>query len=129
MNKKPAALVCGMLEDNGRILFLLKKDERGVERLWMPCTAIYSSANSVIELAKEFKRQTGIDGEVHEVVFQNKHNSGSRKRKFIIPVLVFKMTAKNRTTKPSDEFSGFRWLSLDDAKTHRLDRKLEWLKY
>lgn len=125
--KRPKSLLCGMLEDGGRTLFLLRKDETGVERLEMPCVESFSSGNSA-ELATEFKRQTGIDAEVHEIAMQGKHNAGSRKRKFFIPALVFKLTAKNRSAKPSAEFSGFRWLSMEDAKAARLGRKLAWIR-
>ncbi len=126
--KKPGALVCGMLDDDGRVLFLIRRNDRGMEQLEMPCIETFSSVNVVDELATEFKRQTGIDGEVHEVAFQSRYNAGSRKRRYFVPVLVFRVTAKNRTAKPSNEFAGFRWFSLDNAKLQRLCRKLEWLK-
>lgn len=125
---KPTALVCGMLEDNGRVLFLLKKDERGIECLEMPCILVYSGGNPLSDITNEFKRQTKIDGQVHESVLESRYNSGSRKRRQLIPVLVFKITAKNMTAKPADEFSGFKWLSFDSAKTQRLSRKLEWIR-
>lgn len=125
---KPTALACGMLEDNGRVLFLLKKDERGIECLEMPCTLIYSGGNPLSEITNEFKRQTKIDGQVHESILEGRYNAGSRKRRQLIPVLVFKITAKDRTARPSDEFSGFKWFSFDSAKTQRLSRKLEWIR-
>lgn len=125
--KRPKSLLCGMLEDGGRVLFLLRKDKSDVERLEMPCVESFSSGNPA-ELAAEFKRQTGIDGEVHAVAYQSRYNAGSRKRRCMIPVLVFSITAKNMTARPSGEFSGFRWLSLDGAKMQKLDRKLEWIR-
>lgn len=126
--KNPIALACGMLEDNERVLFLLKKDERGIECLEMPCVLIYSGGNPLSEIANEFKRQTGIDGQVHESIMEGRYNTGSRKRKYLVPVLIFKITAKNRTARPASEFSGFKWMSLDDGKNKRLSRKLEWIR-
>ena len=126
--KKPAALVCGVLEDGGRILFLLRKDGTGVARLELPSVEVSSQSNQVSELSGEFKRQTGIDGEVHEILFQSLYNTGSRKRKYKIPVFLFKVTAKNRTARVANEFSGFKWLSVDDARKQKLGRKLEWLR-
>ena len=122
----PKALVCGMLEDGGRILFLIMKDQQGTERLEIPCFLAYSDAD-VMRLAQEFREQTGIDGEVGEITIQTKNNAGSRKKKSWVPCLVFRMTAKNRTAKPTKRFSGFRWLSLDDAKKQKLWRNTEWI--
>lgn len=124
----PKALACGMLEDNGRVLFLVRADERGVERIELPSVVVPSGRSPVAEIRSEFLRQTGIDGEVHEAVLEGRHNAGSRKRRAWVPALVFKITAKQRNARPSAEFSGFRWLSLDDAKKERLGRSLEWLR-
>lgn len=123
----PKALACGMLEDNGRVLFLLRKDEHGTERVEMPCVLVPSGRSPVAEIRMEFARQTGIDGEVHEITIEGRHNAGTRRRKAFAPALVFKITAKQRNAKPSPEFSGFRWLSLDDAKKQKLSRNTEWL--
>ena len=126
--KKPTALVCGMLEDNGRVLFLVRKDYHGTERIELPSVLVFSSVNAIGELAIEFKRQSGIDGQIHESIIDTRHNAGSRRKKYFVPVLVFKVTAKNRTAKPSSEFSGFCWLSMENAKQQKLDRKLEWIR-
>jgi len=124
----PKALACGMLEDGGRVLFLVRADPNGTERIELPCILVPSGRSPFAEIKSEFPRRTGIDGEVHEIVIEGRHNAGSRKRRIWVPVLVFKVTARNRSANPPTEFSGFRWLSLDDAKKQRLDRKLEWLR-
>ncbi len=124
----PKALACGMLEDGGRVLFLLRKDERGIERLEMPCVLVPSGRSPYAEIRNAFPRQTGIDGEIHEVVLEGVHNAGSRKRKMRVPCLVFRVSARNRSARPSSEFSGFRWLSPEDALRQRLARTLEWLR-
>jgi len=122
------ALACGMLEDRGRMLFLLQKDAQGIERIGLPCTDVYSGESPVHKLAAEFKRQTGIDAEICEIRMESKHNSGSRKRKNWVPCLVFSVKAKVAKAVPSGEFSGFKWLSLDDAKKMKLGRKAEWIR-
>lgn len=125
----PKALACAMLEDNGRVLFLVKTDERGIERIELPSVIVPSGRSPFAEIKSEFARTTRIDGEVHEIIQESRFNAGSRKRRSMVPVLVFKVTARNRSAKPPPgEFSGFRWLSLEDAKSLRLDRKLEWLR-
>ncbi len=124
----PKALACGMLEDGGRVLFLVRKDESGTERIEMPCVLVPSGRSPYAEINAEFRRQTGIDGQVHEAVMESRHNAGSRKRRSFVPVLVFKVTARERYARPSAEFSGFRWLSLDDARRQRLSRNAEWLR-
>ena len=123
------ALACGMLEDGGRILFLVRKDANGIERIEMPCVLVRSGRSPHAEINEAFPRMTGIaDCQVHEIIIEGRHNSGSRKRRGFVPVLAFKITARNRTARPSDEFSGFRWLSLDDARGQRLTRNSEWLR-
>ncbi len=124
----PKALACGMLEDGGRVLFLVRKDEAGTERIEMPCVLVPSGRSPYAEINSEFRRQTGIDAQVHEAVMESRHNAGSRKRRSFVPVLVFKVTARERYAKPSGEFSGFRWLSLEDAMKQRISRNLEWLR-
>jgi len=125
----PKALACGMLEDNGRVLFLVRLDVSGIERIELPSIIVPSGRSAFAEIKNEFARSTGIDGEVHEIVMESRFNAGTRKRKAWVPVLVFKVTARNRNAKPPpSEFSGFKWLSLEDAKKMRLDRKLEWLR-
>lgn len=124
----PKALACGMLEDGGRVLFLVSRDAAGAERIEMPCVLVPSGRSPFAEISSEFRRQTGIDGQVHEVVMESRHNAGSRKRRSFVPVLVFKVTARERYAKPSAGFSGFRWLSLEDAMRQRLSRNAEWLR-
>jgi hypothetical protein len=123
----PKALACGMLEDEGRTLFLVRRDEHGTERIELPCVLAPSGRSPFAEIKGEFVRQTGIDGQVHEIVLEGRHNAGTRKRKIWVPCLVFRITARERRAKPASEFSGFRWLPLDEAKKQRLTRNAEWL--
>lgn len=123
------ALACGMLEDGGRVLFLVRKDASGAERIEVPCVLVPSGRSPFAEIKDAFPKLTGIeDCQVHEIILEGRHNAGSRKRRNFVPVFVFKVTARNRTAKPPGEFSGFRWLSLDDAKKEKLGRNAEWLR-
>jgi len=124
----PKCLACGMLKDEGRVLFLKRKDERGIERIELPCVLVQSGRSPVAEIKSEFIRQTGIDAQMHEIVLESRHNAGSRKRKSWVPCLVFKFTAKNMRTKPASEFSGFGWLKLEDVKKEKLGRNTEWIR-
>lgn len=123
----PKALACGMLEDEGRVLFL-KKMEYGIEKIEMPCVVVPSGRSPVAEIRERFQEQTGIEGEVHEIIHEARYNTGSRRRKQWIPCLVFKITARNRRAKPSEEFSGFKWLRIEDAVKERKTRKCEWIR-
>ncbi len=120
-------LVCGMLEDNKRFLFLKRKDENGIERLEFPSVIMKSGTDPASLLVLAFKEKTGIDGEISDILFEEKYNSGSRKRKVLIPCLAFRFLAKNKTAKPPNEFSGFKWLTLDDAKKQKIARTSEWI--
>ncbi|MFH0884638.1 MAG: hypothetical protein V1861_02930 [Candidatus Micrarchaeota archaeon] len=125
----PKALACGMLEDGGRILFLVRKDASGAERLEMPCVLVPSGRSPFAEIKEVFGKLTGIaDCQVHEVELEGRFNSGSRRRRFLVPCLVFRISARNRTARPSGEFTGFRWLSIEEALKQRLSRNLEWLR-
>jgi hypothetical protein len=123
----PKALACGMLEDEGRILFLKYKDRHGIERLELPSVVSYSG-DVISQLAEAFREQTGIDGEVGEAITETRHNAGSRRRRRWIPCLAFRITAKSMRARPSAKFSGFRWLSIEDAKREKLGRNTEWIR-
>jgi len=123
----PKALACGMLEDNGRVLFLVRRDMNGTERIEMPCILVASGRSPFAEIKSFFQKATGIDAEIHEIALEGRYNAGSRKRRNMVPVLAFRVSARNRTTRPMAGFSGFRWLSLDDARKQRLARNCEWL--
>jgi len=123
----PKALACGMLRDNERILFLTHKDAHGIERIELPSVEVLEEEDPVQKLTEEFKRQTGIDAEVREIKMQKRYNSGSRRKKHWIPCIIFSMRAKNMNARPSSEFSGFKWLNMEKAKTMKLARKAEWL--
>ncbi|MGV8085940.1 MAG: hypothetical protein ACP5N9_06850 [Candidatus Bilamarchaeum sp.] len=121
------ALAVAALEDNERYLFLIRKDANAVERIELPAVVVPSGKSPVAEIKSEFTRQTSIDGQVEGIIAQSTYNSGSRKRRALVPVLIFKVTAKERFAKPSNEFSGFKWLSLEQAKKEKLTRNAEWL--
>lgn len=123
----PKALACGMLEDEGRVLFL-KKTEYGTERLEMPCVVVPSGRSPVAEIKEKFLQYTGIDGEVHEIIYEGRYNAGSKRRKSWIPCLVFRITARERRAAPGKEFSGFRWLGIEAAAREKLTRKCEWIR-
>lgn len=124
----PVALAIGLLEDKERALFLLRKDEKGEERLEIPCVEVMAGDNPVAALAASFRAQTGIDAQVHEILFQKKHNAGTRKRRAIVPALVFKLTSKSHSVRASGEFSGYRWLEQKDMLGKKLTKNAEWLR-
>ena len=123
----PKALACGMLHDGNRVLFLVRRDAQGTERIELPCAEIFGAEDPVGKLTMEFRRQTGIDAEILEIKIQKRYNTGSRRRKRWIPCLVFNARAKNMKAKVSPEFSGFKWLDIEKAKEIKLGRKAEWL--
>ncbi|MBU0527560.1 MAG: hypothetical protein ABH983_00540 [Candidatus Micrarchaeota archaeon] len=123
----PKALICGMLSDGGRVLFLVKKDQHGVERLELPWVYSYQTTNPVSQLGEIFLKQTGIDAEVGEIKLEAKHNAGSRRKKNWISCYVFEIKAKNKQAHPSSEFVGFRWVGLKEVKKEKLGRMTEWI--
>jgi len=124
----PSAIAAGLLEDGERALFLVRKNMLGEELLEIPCVEVMAGDNPVAALVFAFRAQSGIDAEVHEILFQRRHNAGTRKRRADIPVLVFKVTAKSHSVRAAPEFSGYKWLSPKDMAGKRLSRKSEWLR-
>jgi len=124
----PSALACGLLEDGDRALFLVRIDEKGQERLEMPCVEVMAGENPVAAIATAFRAQTGIDAQVHGIKFERRHNAGTRKRRALVPALVFELSAKSHALKLAPEFSGYRWLEQKDLAGKRLSRKSEWLR-
>ncbi|MFH1222564.1 MAG: NUDIX hydrolase [Candidatus Micrarchaeota archaeon] len=122
------ALACGILEDSGRVLFLKRFDEHGIERLELPSILVPSGKDPVSLLVAAFKEQTGIDAELCDLLFERRHNAGTRRRKNFVPCLVFSFKTKKAVAKPATEFSGFKWLSVEDAKRSKLGRNSEWLR-
>ncbi len=123
----PSALAAGLLEDNGRALFLVRKNAVGIETVELPCAFLLRGENPVARLSDAFRQQTGIDAQVHDVLFERRHNIGTRKRRTFVPVLVFKITAKNASAKPAKEFSGCKWISSADLQKYKLARNCTWL--
>jgi len=125
--KPPVALACGLLEDGNRALFLCRRNEKGEEELELPCALLFAGDNPVSSLAIEFRRQTGIDGEVHEVIIEGKHNAGSRKRRLLVPALAFKLTAKSASVRVSSEFCSYKWLERRELSGKKIGRLLRWM--
>lgn len=123
----PAALAAGLLVDSQRALFLCRKNFEGKETVELPCVLLQKGENPVAALASEFRRQAGIDAQVHEVLFERKHNAGTRKNKSFIPVLVFKVTAKSASARIAGEFSGYRWLASGELPKFKLAKNCLWL--
>jgi hypothetical protein len=94
----------------------------------MPCVLVPSGRSPVAEIKEKFQEQTGIEGVVQEIILEKRHNAGTRRRRNWVPCLIFKITARERRAKPSGEFSGFKWMPLEEAKKQKLARTLEWLR-
>ena len=123
-------LTIGALEDGGRYLFLLRRLPNGSETVELPSIIVPSGKSPTASIREEFERQTGItDIIVNEIIVEARYNAGSRKRKNFVPVLVFGITARNRSAKPpAPEFAGFQWMKIQDAKNKKLSRRCEWLR-
>jgi hypothetical protein len=125
---KIAMLACGLLEDNGRALFLVSINKEKKERFLLPYDFVMPGEDPVSRIVEAFRLQTGIDAQAHEIAFEGRHNAGSRKRKLWVPAMAFHMTAKNARAIPSKAFSGFRWVPLGEVASLRLAREAEWLR-
>ncbi|MEM0437757.1 MAG: hypothetical protein QXU54_00475 [Candidatus Micrarchaeia archaeon] len=124
----PHALVCGLLEDGGRVLFLVERTADGSERLSLPGRVITRGENPSLAVKQCFESQAGLDVQVLEVMIQGRHNAGSRKNKVWVPALGVRVSAKNRFASPRPPFTGVRWVDMKMALGKvRLSRTAEWL--
>jgi hypothetical protein len=124
----PSALAAGLLEDGERALFLVRRNALGEELYEVPCVEVMAGENPVAAICAAFRAQTGIDAEVHEILFQRRHNIGTRKRRAFVAALVFKLTAKSHAVRPAPEFAGYKWLAPSDMGGKRLSKRSEWLR-
>jgi|SRR3989338_2719532 len=127
-SQAPSALACGLLEDGGRALFLCRKSLKGAETVELPCCLLFKGENPVAKLAEVFRMATGIDAQVHDVLFERRYSIGSRRRKTRIPALVFGISAKSHKANPFADYSGCRWIASKDLAKHRLAKSCEWLR-
>lgn len=123
----PSSMVCALLLDGKRALFLVKKRMDGTEEIELPCVAIMRGEDPAGAAKAELRRATGIDGHAVGTVFTGEHNCGNRKRKIWIPAIAFRIEAKNTRATPSAEYAGVKWLEAQDAARCRISRKCEWI--
>jgi hypothetical protein len=123
--ERPKALICGMLEHDGKALFLKRKELDG-ESIEMPSVFGILSADPISQLAEAFKKQTGMHADVGPVVFESRHEYEG----VHIPCLVFRMSLLHpdqTEPEPAGVYSGFVWLALEDAKLRKHAPKGRWL--
>ncbi len=130
----PIALAVGLLEDGGRALFTEKTlphaahAPRGAAPaavFELPGVLIFPGEDPTARLRSSFAESLGLDVQVHGVTRESTFNAGSRKHKHTVPVLVFKVTAKNTRAK---EGVKARWLPLHNLRGIKLSRNTEWLR-
>jgi len=124
----PSALICALFEDKGRYFFLEKTDERARRQIELPCVLVNEGEDPVAMLAVYLHSSLSLDAQIHLICLRGMHNSGSRKRKHLIPALAFRCTAKRMNARLPSSFSGSRWLSAEDALKERLGRNTDWLQ-
>ncbi len=128
--KAPRALICGLLENGGKALFLLRKDEDGKERIELPWIYGTIAADPVGAIGEAFRKQTSIKVHAGEIIYEGKEDIGEEGRPDIVPVLVFAMIADRKPMEepyPASGYSGFLWLSMEEAKNRPLGKHARWL--
>lgn len=115
-------LLCALLEDGGRALFVEKAFGESV-KYSLPCVLADEADDPVKALAAAVMAQTGIDVQVGSIVFTGKHNAGSRRRKQFVGALAFACSAKRYSTRVKS-----RWFRSADVSSLKLSREAEWLK-
>ncbi len=128
--KAPRALVCGLLEKDGKGLFLTRKDQGGLERIELPWIYGTIAADPVGAIGEAFRKQTSVKVHAERIIYEGKEDIGDEGMPDIVPVLVFSMIPGRKPMEepvPSREYSGFLWLTLDEARERPLGRHARWL--
>lgn len=128
--KAPRALICGMLEREGRALFLMKGDADGEGRIEMPWIYGTLSGDPVGALGEAFRKQTSVKVHAERIVMEGKEDIGEPGRPDIVPVLVFRMVADRRPLEepyPAKGYDACLWLALDEARRMPLGAHARWL--
>ncbi|MEW6749020.1 MAG: hypothetical protein AB1295_04910 [Candidatus Micrarchaeota archaeon] len=121
MKERPKALICGMLEEDGKVLFL--KREGGIE---LPSVFGSLGADPLSQMTEAFKKQSGIKAECGDVVIESRYELEAGLR---IPCLVFSMKRlREGEPEPATVYSGFEWLTMDEARKRKPAPKGTWLK-
>ncbi len=125
---KPSALAVGAISDGKRMFFLVKKNHMGIDCVELPSVLLHGNDDPVSALVNEFSKSCGIDAHVKGVIAQGTHNVGSRKKKHSIPVLVFDVETKIAKPVLAQGISGYKWLTIDEARAMRPTRLFEWIR-
>ncbi len=125
---KPSALAVGAISDGKRMFFLVKKNPQGIDCVELPSVLIYGNDDPVSALVSLFQSSCGIDAHVRGVIVQSVHNVGSRKRKHNVPALVFDVGTKTAKPALAPGISGYKWLTLNEARAMRPTRLFEWIR-
>ncbi|MBI2079265.1 hypothetical protein HYT84_00750 [Candidatus Micrarchaeota archaeon] len=121
----PKALSCGIIEDNGRILFRVFQDEHGINRVETPCVLVLSGESITAKLKAKLSEILENNVEIGEPIAEFFYNAGSRKKKNLIPCVVFKIQTFGRIEVRKK--SEFRWLRIEETKDMRKTKESEWL--
>jgi len=121
----PKALICGILEEGDRMLFLKRKNEEGQEELELPHIFAGASADFVSQLTEAFRKQTDVKAEMGPLMAEGEYPLSEGKT---IPAMAFGMIAERKDVAPAPEFTGHEWLGLESAKKRRLSMALSWMK-
>ena len=126
---KLSALICALFEDNGRYFFLERLDERSRTLLELPSVLVNEGEDPVASLSAYLHSSLSLDPQIHLISLRGIYNSGSRKRRHLIPVLAFRCSAKKMQPKLPAPYSGSRWLTAEDALKEKLGKNSEWLRF
>ncbi len=128
--KAPRALICGMLEKDGKALFLVKKGADGTARIEMPWIYGTLAGDPVGALGEAFRKQTSVKVHAERIVMEGKEDIGEPGMPDIVPVLVFVVVADRSPMEepyPAKGFDACIWLSMDEARQRPLGPHARWL--
>jgi hypothetical protein len=111
---EPKAIICGMLEKDGKILFL-EKDGK-IELPW-----VYGSlrGDPISQMAEAYLKKTDVKVEAGLVVMEGKSEG--------LTVVVLQMEPQAEVNPEPAAGYSVAWLTLEEAKKKPLARHFEWI--
>ena len=116
-------LVCGMLEKDGKVLFISRKED-GIEKFELPCIIGTQRGDPVSALAEGFRKQTDIKVEVRNIVKEGDFELQGGTEHYVI----FGVESENKDVSPCGGYTGYGWFTFDEIKKKNVTSRFRWLR-
>lgn len=121
------AILFAMLEHGGKTLFMSRKDEGGKEYFELPWVLGTTRSDPITQIVQSYTMKTDITVQVGQIFIESEVEVEGK----MIPCLIFRMEPLQDELSPfaGGGYMGFRWMTLDEAKSENLGSYMNWLLF